>query len=412
MDEVTDTLIEISHALTSLASKIQSVLPDASLVESWGWQQPAITKQDMIDQIDNLITKIDDIQLPPAIDSSIIERLKSSVRTIIKVRDESVPNATGGNSYFSYIAVSSLISSLNTLIEKVSPTQPNWTKFEDQKFIPTKIKKRIEDLDSGVSALEKKYASTSEIFSSIDAAHKSSKDLPTTLRKIEEAKSQVNDALNIASEASKTVQKDSSDITEFKDKIYNIYTKSYEMVKDIDGIKRAAIRQGLGESFERRQKSLQFSTYALMFILAITLILASCIARSRIASVEKALQCVHPNCSYVGMDFLWANIILSGFAVSAPIWFSWLLTKQISQRFRLSEDYGYKAAVAKAYEGYRRESQELGDRELQKRLLAIALNKVEEAPLSHIEKDQPGGVLQSLISLFSRREGRNSDDAS
>lgn len=77
---------------------------------------------------------------------------------------------------------------------------------------------------------------------------------------------------------------------------------------------------------------------------------------------------------------IWLHIILSIVSVGAPLWFAWLATKQIGQRFRLAKDYSYKASVAKAYEGYRREAARI-DEDFENRLFDSALTRLEEAPL-------------------------------
>lgn len=38
-------------------------------------------------------------------------------------------------------------------------------------------------------------------------------------------------------------------------------------------------------------------------------------------------------------SIVYPNVILSLLSIGAPIWFAWLSTKQIGQRFRLAEDY-------------------------------------------------------------------------
>lgn len=62
------------------------------------------------------------------------------------------------------------------------------------------------------------------------------------------------------------------------------------------------------------------------------------------------------------------------------MWFAWLATKQIGQRFHLAEDYAFKASVAKAYEGYRKEAARI-DPEFEARLFGSALTRLDEAPL-------------------------------
>jgi hypothetical protein len=50
------------------------------------------------------------------------------------------------------------------------------------------------------------------------------------------------------------------------------------------------------------------------------------------------------------------DVVLSLLSIGAPIWLAWQATKQIGQRFRLSEDYAFKASISRAYEGFRREA--------------------------------------------------------
>jgi len=75
---------------------------------------------------------------------------------------------------------------------------------------------------------------------------------------------------------------------------------------------------------------------------------------------------------------------------------AWIATKQIGQRFRLVEDYAYKASVAKAYEGYRKEAVRI-DKDLEARLFASALTRLEEAPLRLIEEKTPGSPWHEFV---------------
>ena len=90
------------------------------------------------------------------------------------------------------------------------------------------------------------------------------------------------------------------------------------------------------------------------------------------------------------------NFILSILSVGAPLWFAWVATKQITQRFRLAEDYAYKASVAKAYEGYRREAAKI-DPAFAARLFGSSLTRLEEAPLRLMEENSHGSPLHELF---------------
>ena len=89
--------------------------------------------------------------------------------------------------------------------------------------------------------------------------------------------------------------------------------------------------------------------------------------------------------------------LLSVASIGAPIWFAWLATKQIGQRFRLAEDYSFKAAVARAYEGYRKEAARI-DPAFEARLFDSALTRLEEAPLRLVEASAHGSPWNELVN--------------
>lgn len=94
---------------------------------------------------------------------------------------------------------------------------------------------------------------------------------------------------------------------------------------------------------------------------------------------------------------IWILIFLSVLSFGTSIWFAWLTNKQIGQRFKLSEDYAFKASVAKAYEGYRKEAASI-DKEMEARLFASALTRLDELPLRFMDKETHGSPWQELLN--------------
>lgn len=90
-------------------------------------------------------------------------------------------------------------------------------------------------------------------------------------------------------------------------------------------------------------------------------------------------------------------MLLSLLSVGAPVWFSWLATKQIGQRFRLAEDYAFKASISRAYEGFRREAARF-DKDMEAKLLTSALTRLDELPLRLVETDSHGSPWHELAS--------------
>ena len=91
------------------------------------------------------------------------------------------------------------------------------------------------------------------------------------------------------------------------------------------------------------------------------------------------------------------NLVLALLSVGATVWFSWLATKQIGQRFRLAEDYAFKASVSRAYEGYRREAANI-DEAFVARLFSSALSRLDEQPLRLVETTTHGSPWHELAS--------------
>lgn len=97
-------------------------------------------------------------------------------------------------------------------------------------------------------------------------------------------------------------------------------------------------------------------------------------------------------------------------SLGAPLWFAWLSTKQIGQRFKLAEDYGFTASVAKAYEGYRKEAARI-DEKLEARLFESALTRIEEAPLRFVDGVSHGTPWHELADSSGFKEAlRNIPD--
>ena len=87
---------------------------------------------------------------------------------------------------------------------------------------------------------------------------------------------------------------------------------------------------------------------------------------------------------------------MSILCVGALLLFARVAKKQLAQRFRLAEDYGYKDSVAKANKGYRKKAARF-DPIFEARLFSSALTRLEEPPLRLIEGQIHGSPWQELI---------------
>lgn len=85
-------------------------------------------------------------------------------------------------------------------------------------------------------------------------------------------------------------------------------------------------------------------------------------------------------------------------ALTAPlIWLGWFAVKQYGYTTRLREDYAYKEASAKSFEGYKREAGQV-DAEMLKRLLETAIENLGQNPIRIYDgHDNHGSPIQELL---------------
>lgn len=158
----------------------------------------------------------------------------------------------------------------------------------------------------------------------------------------------------------------------------------------------AATSQGLAAAFNSRSEALGKSMWVWVAGFVITLLVGAYFASQRLHELSEAMK--NPNLT-LGMAAL--NLLLAIISIGAPVWFGWLANKQIGQRFRLSEDYAFKASVSSAYEGYRREAAKFDERsgtDMAARLLSSALTRLDEQPLRFVETDTHGSPWHELAS--------------
>jgi len=154
---------------------------------------------------------------------------------------------------------------------------------------------------------------------------------------------------------------------------------------------RGSTGVGLAVSFENRKFGLSVVAGAWVVGLVGALVAAYFVGSERI----RVLQTLITNESRP--DVIWMNLALAVLGIGGPVWFAWISTKQIAITLKLAEDYAFKAAVSRAYEGYRSEAIQI-DEGLKSRLFSSALDRLEEAPIRLMDKDNHGSPLQELIN--------------
>ena len=163
-------------------------------------------------------------------------------------------------------------------------------------------------------------------------------------------------------------------------------------MKECKSTYAAATSVGLAAAFSERSDSLSTSMWVWVGGLVLSLSVGGYFGS---AQLQKLLELMaQKDISSLSMSI---NFIMAILSIGAPVWFSWLATKQIGQRFKLSEDYAFKASVSRAYEGFHKETAKFG-KEMEAKLLSSALTRLDELPLRLVEAESHGSPWHELAS--------------
>lgn len=257
---------------------------------------------------------------------------------------------------------------------------------------------RVRSLEASLKQLEPKAKDLSQAVQDIRAAHQAAEQLPTDLEQLAEAQRTVSSLREKAVSEQSEIGGILNDALYLRDIIKERGNEAEALMARLDSAYRAATSQGLASAFEKKAERLNRSIWFWVAGLAIALVIGAWAGSSRVAAIIEALRAGEGREAVISL-----NVFLAVLSVGPAVWFAWLATKQTGQRFRLAEDYAFKAAVASAYEGFRREAVRVSP-ELEAELLRSALTRLDEQPLRFVEAPSPGSPMHEVLSSSSVRE--------
>jgi hypothetical protein len=275
--------------------------------------------------------------------------------------------------------------------EALPPPKVDWEDLKDAKILPKDLANRLRSVEARLKDLEPRTESVGKKIDEIEAAHLAAEQLPTDMEDLAEKRASLGKALSDAQALGKKIGEVSDRATDFLVNIETAYEKANSLIKRSEQALRGSTGVGLAAAFEKRKANLTIGGWAWTAGLVLALGVALYIGADRVEALKGVLNSDRP------ASIVWVNALLAALGVGAPVWFAWLSTKQIWSNFRLAEDYAFKAAVSKAYEGYRAEAVDI-DNNLRTRLFESALTRFEESPIRLLDHEAHGSPLQELLS--------------
>jgi len=368
------------------AAVLASTTEDRTMTEMWGWNLPALSRHDLARAASGLSERIRATAsetVPPILEKA-LTRFPAQLQLL---QSQTVQYLFNGNGLQAAPAYLSTLSNIETQLASVLA----WEKV-DNNLMPTKLARRIRSINAQLEQLTPDKEAISNQINLIRDAVEAAETLPSDLESLNSARSEV---ARISDEAAALLAKITTRSEEAA--AAAISTTSHKeaaarLVAQCEEAYRITTTKGLAAAFDQRASKLGVSMWVWVGGLLAALAIGAYLGIGRVTLLSTAMSSGNPQWSVI-----WMHIVLSLLSIGPPLWFSWLATKQIGQRFRLAEDYAFKASVAKAYEGYRKEAAKI-DEAFEARLFASALTRLEEAPLRLVETDTHGSPWHELIS--------------
>lgn len=387
-----EAIRKLEEELQALVKSINNHIPgnEPFNIAHGGWNIPGLSRLDLLTQVDRIsysLVSCRELELEDYTEASVL----SYTARLEFVINNTLPNLWGNPA----AAVQALVLTLDGLESFVKSLQSPDDLDKNREEVRVGIKeasKQLRSMQSRLRTLQPRFENLDSMLSRIEEADRSAHKLPEDLESLAEARGNIADLLKqaigdqaqieIGRSLAENVAKDMKDRLSAADAVLERCEKAYS----------AATSVGLAAAFTERSRELGKSMWVWVGFLLVSLIFGGWVGSVRLHELSEVLGRQGSEGWMVTL-----NILMSLLSIGAPLWFAWLSTKQIGQRFRLSEDYGYKASISRAYEGFRREAARI-DADMEARLLSSALSRLDELPLRLVENESHGSPWHELAS--------------
>ncbi|TBR39621.1 MULTISPECIES: hypothetical protein [Dyella] len=380
---------ELEHVVSALESALPNDEPLGNIHNNWSF--PGLTRAELAAEAESIVELIDEKGVEDLGDAE--SKINDYVRRLAHLRGQTIPNMWSNAG----LAVPAYMLTLQGLRNVLAPALVRDLQSEASEKL-RKTTQQLRGLEARLKSLEPKSISLTSMVERIEKAYEAADQLPTDLESLSDARQQISDLLLGANE-------DIGLLSGLRDKAnaaeYSLSQSSQEAIAVLQRCETAysaATSVGLAAAFNERSDTLSKSMWVWVLGLLVALGAGSYFGSHQLHALSDLIKLPSASSAVIIL-----NLLLSLLSVGAPVWFAWLATKQIGQRFRLAEDYAFKASISRAYEGFRREAARF-DKDMEARLLASALNRLDELPLRLVETETHGSPWHELLSSSAVKE--------
>lgn len=233
-----------------------------------------------------------------------------------------------------------------------------------------------QQLQAATDASEACASKLTEIEANSQEAVTALTSINTTKSAADEDLEAIQENKKLASDDETAINKMVADFTALTDELTKNKATQHELFgefenyrKKIDGLLADANRAGLAGSFTNRRLWLLAPLAGWLLVFGFSIYELWSIGKEHILPILEGNK-----------PILWEQLPLR-LALTAPlVWLGWFSARQYGFTSRLREDYAYKEASSKSFEGFKREAKEI-DAEMLKKLLEQAIKNLGDNPI-------------------------------
>jgi hypothetical protein len=382
------TLTSLQAQLTQVIAQMRAHVPNDDPFGNAhsNWSFPGLTRAELIEEAQQLLDSITQYGGDSLADEH-VPLLQDYVRRLKHLHSQTIPNLWGnaGQAVPTYMLT---LQGLRRALTKALPIDSGARAAASIRRVTAQVR----GMEARLRELEPRTTALSGMVQRIEDAHDAADQLPADMAGLAESRVKLEALLSDATKDHGRIEHLKARAEALEADLRKSSLDANSVLERCETAYSAATSVGLAAAFSERSVSLSRSMWIWVAGLVSALVAGSHFGSTQLQSLSTLFQ--QPS---VETGVIALNLLLSLLSIAAPVWFGWLATKQIGQRFRLAEDYAFKASISRAYEGFRREAARI-DPAMEAQLLASALTRLDELPLRLVEPATPGSPWHELAT--------------
>jgi len=250
-----------------------------------------------------------------------------------------------------------------------------------------------EEIIAKAEAIQRSHDSAVATLNDITATQTKASGVLAAIRKDEEATTKLKDD---ATEIQKRNAELASNLEQQSNELGKLHQESEKQSELINSLLPQAASAGLASSFAGRVRQLEWTKWMWMGIFIVT-VLGLALFAWQIVKIPQA-----------NTEQIWSHVLHRLPLASPLIWLAWFSAIQYGNTLRVQEDYAFKEATSKAFEGYRSHMEHLSSVDLKEgntamtMLSAKTIDILGHEPLRILAKSErdvsPTHALAELLS--------------